>query len=147
MLAAAAALTFYVNFALQLSGELVILALPFLMLRHVRLETEDKVGVYATFAAGLAITGFDITRAVLILKLPGISEQGNARVPYPMLYSSLDIHMGLFVGCMSSLRPYLAILSRKLASMRSKSGTSRSNDSGSGSSSSKPHHLPGTRQL
>ncbi|TLD30864.1 hypothetical protein PspLS_03031 [Pyricularia sp. CBS 133598] len=137
-------ITFYVNFALHLSGEVVIFALPFLMLRHVRLKTEVKVGVYATFAAGLATIGFGITRAVLILKPPGISGQGNARsLTQVMLYSTLDIHMGLVVACMPSLRPYLAIFSRKIASMRSKTGPSHFNESGSGGSNIKPHHLPG----
>ncbi|KAI7914015.1 hypothetical protein M0657_009709 [Pyricularia oryzae] len=71
--------TFHVNCALHLLGELFISSLPFLMLRHVRLKTEVKASVYATFAAGLATIGFGITREVLILKSPGISGQDNAR--------------------------------------------------------------------
>ncbi|KAH8847176.1 hypothetical protein MCOR27_009944 [Pyricularia oryzae] len=93
--------TFHVNCALHLFGELFIFSLPFLMLRHARLKTEVKAGVYATFAAGLATIGFGITREVLILKSPGISGQDNAKD------STIDIHMGLAVACMPSLRLYL----------------------------------------
>lgn len=71
--------TFHVHCALHLFGELFISSLPFIMLRHVRLKTEVKAGVYATFAAGLATIGFGITREVLILKSRGISGQDNAR--------------------------------------------------------------------
>ncbi|KAI6635908.1 hypothetical protein MCOR14_005510 [Pyricularia oryzae] len=49
--------TFHVNCALHLCGELFISSLSFLMLMHVRLKTEVKAGVYATFAAGLATIG------------------------------------------------------------------------------------------
>ncbi|KAH8686294.1 hypothetical protein BGZ61DRAFT_296845, partial [Ilyonectria robusta] len=97
-------LVFQVGWALHFSGDLLVFAIPWLIVPGLQMKTMMKTGVYCTFLLGLVNITFCLVRFVTIQ-----TSLVNDAVPVSLisLWSTLDCNIGLVIACLPSLRPYL----------------------------------------
>ncbi|KAH6972899.1 hypothetical protein BKA56DRAFT_691521, partial [Ilyonectria sp. MPI-CAGE-AT-0026] len=95
-------LVFQVGWALHFSGDLLVFAIPWLIVPGLQMKTMMKTGVYCTFLLGLVNITFCLVRFVTIQ-----TSLVNDAVPVSLICSTLDCNIGLVIACLPSLRPYL----------------------------------------
>ncbi|KAH6985263.1 hypothetical protein EDB80DRAFT_591071 [Ilyonectria destructans] len=88
----------------------LVFALPFLILRRLRMERLVRFGVYCTFGVGAINIIFCLTRFLIV----EISTDLNAKRVIPLtlleLWSGIDCNIGVIVACMPALRPYIRMI-------------------------------------
>ncbi|KAH8684032.1 hypothetical protein BGZ61DRAFT_534715 [Ilyonectria robusta] len=96
-------LAFEINWSLHFFGDLVIFALPWLIVPTLNVRRSLKIGIYFTFLLGLIDILFTLLRFITI-------EKADIRDSTPLglvfMWSALDSHIGIIVACLPSLRPY-----------------------------------------
>ncbi|KAH8729887.1 hypothetical protein BGZ61DRAFT_492057 [Ilyonectria robusta] len=100
---ASVALVFQVGWALHFSGDILIFALPWLIVPGLQMKWKLKMGVYCTFLLGTINIIFCLVRFITIQT----STVDNV-IPLSLveLWSALDCNIGLVIACLPSLRPY-----------------------------------------
>ncbi|KAH7125902.1 hypothetical protein EDB81DRAFT_860589 [Dactylonectria macrodidyma] len=98
------ALTFQIAWALHFFGDILVFALPWLIVPGLQMKRWMKTGVYCTFLLGLINITFCLLRFVTIQ-----TSVVNNGVPMSIisLWNVLDCDIGLVIACLPSLRPYL----------------------------------------
>ncbi|KAH6962115.1 hypothetical protein BKA56DRAFT_637067 [Ilyonectria sp. MPI-CAGE-AT-0026] len=95
----------YVAMALHFFGDLLIFALPWLIVPTLNVRRSLKIGIYFTFLLGLIDILFTLLRFITI-------EKADIRDSTPLglvfMWSALDSHIGIIVACLPSLRPYFS---------------------------------------
>ncbi|KAK7428278.1 hypothetical protein QQZ08_005175 [Neonectria magnoliae] len=98
-----APLVFRVGWALHFAGDLLIFALPWLIVPGLQMKWKLKVGVYCTFLLGI------VNIVVCLVRFTTI-ETSVVRDSIPLslveIWSTLDCNIGLLIACLPSLRPY-----------------------------------------
>ncbi|CAI6094600.1 unnamed protein product [Clonostachys chloroleuca] len=91
----------YVAKALNFIGDVIIFALPWLIIPGLQLKPQLKIGLYCTFFLGIINISITIVRLIAL-------ETSNGYVPFSLvvLWNSLDYNIGLLVAALPSLRPY-----------------------------------------
>ncbi|CAG9986742.1 unnamed protein product [Clonostachys byssicola] len=93
---------FRVSWALNFIGDVIIFALPWLIIPGLQLKPKLKVGLYCTFFLGI------INIVITIVRLVALETTTKDYVPFSLvaLWNSLDYNIGLLVAALPSLRPY-----------------------------------------
>ncbi|KAH7000496.1 hypothetical protein EDB80DRAFT_895731 [Ilyonectria destructans] len=111
---------FNISWALNFAGDMLVFFLPWLVVPGLKIRTKLKIGLYATFLLGLITIMFSIIRFVYIAK-----SQVRDSVPYStvMLWSTIEMNLGLIIACLPSLRPYLRVEEEKSRGYQGPSGS------------------------
>ncbi|KAF7557617.1 hypothetical protein G7Z17_g567 [Cylindrodendrum hubeiense] len=98
------AFVFRLGWALHFTGDILIFALPWLIVPGLQMKWKLKMGVYCTFLLGTINIIFCLVRFITIQ-----TNTVNNVIPLSLveLWSSLDCNIGLVIACLPSLRPYL----------------------------------------
>ncbi|KAF4980531.1 hypothetical protein FZEAL_3466 [Fusarium zealandicum] len=121
--ASAYATTFQVGWGLHFLGDLLVFILPWLIVPAFNVKRALQLGIYFTFLVGTINIAFCLVRFVTIQKAgedytislstistaPLFSVSGSSadrHVRMTVLWSTLDMNVGLVVACLPSLRPY-----------------------------------------
>ncbi|KAM5358992.1 hypothetical protein ACJZ2D_014817 [Fusarium nematophilum] len=97
-------LLFQVTSGLNLLGDVLVFALPWLIVPGLQMKKMVKAGVYCAFLLGTINIAFCLIRFITIQS----SIVGEAApISVVDLWSSLDCNIGLIIACLPSLRPYL----------------------------------------
>ncbi|KAH7128855.1 hypothetical protein EDB81DRAFT_661137 [Dactylonectria macrodidyma] len=97
--------SFMINWSLHFFGDLLVFALPWLIVPHLQLRRTLKIGIYCTFLLGL----FDICFAILrFVSLVRASIDSSLPIGLTVLWTSLEANVGIVVACLPSLRPYFS---------------------------------------
>ncbi|KAH8734210.1 hypothetical protein BGZ61DRAFT_442288 [Ilyonectria robusta] len=95
---------FLISWALHFFGDILVFALPWLIVPSMGLKTSLKVGVYCTFLLG------GITMIICIVRLVTLEAsevRNNLSLSLMVLWNTLECGMGVIIACLPSLRPYL----------------------------------------
>ncbi|KAH7150539.1 hypothetical protein B0J13DRAFT_661488, partial [Dactylonectria estremocensis] len=96
-------IVFWVTWALQFAGDLLVFALPWLVIYRIKMRRSLKYGMYFTFLLGIVNITFSILRFATIQ----VADWRNS-IPFSTvtLWTTLDCNVGLVIACLPSLRPY-----------------------------------------
>ncbi|KAH7007200.1 hypothetical protein EDB80DRAFT_577401 [Ilyonectria destructans] len=103
-------IAFRVGWALHFSSDIIIFALPFLILRRLRMERLVRFGVYCTFGVGAINITFCLTRFMIVEISTDISAKRVIPLTLLELWSGIDCNIGVIVACMPALRPYIRMI-------------------------------------
>ncbi|CAG9983165.1 unnamed protein product [Clonostachys byssicola] len=113
-----------ISWGLHFAGDLIVFALPWLILPDLQLKGSLRMGVYYTFLLGLADIIVCLTRYIII-ELASVKSPPSMsllRTAHPTilytdeympdndsteLFVALDYTLSLIIACLPSLRPYL----------------------------------------
>ncbi|KAH7230528.1 uncharacterized protein BKA55DRAFT_715357 [Fusarium redolens] len=97
------AVTFQVGWGLSFLGDILVFILPWLIVPALHVRRTLRVGIYFTFLLGTVNMAVSLVRFVMIWKAGADSSISLSTI---VLWSALDVNMGLVIACLPSLRPY-----------------------------------------
>ncbi|KAF5634228.1 integral membrane protein [Fusarium sp. NRRL 52700] len=97
------AVTFHVGWGLSFVGDLLVFVLPWLIVPALHVRRTLRLGIYFTFLLGTVNMAVSLVRFVMIWKAGADSSISLSTI---VLWSALDVNIGLVVACLPSLRPY-----------------------------------------
>ncbi|KAF4342736.1 integral membrane protein [Fusarium beomiforme] len=97
------AVTFNVGWGLSFTGDLLVFILPWLIVPALKVRRALRLGIYLTFLLGTINIAISLVRFVMIWKAGADSSISLSTI---VLWSTLDVNIGLVVACLPSLRPY-----------------------------------------
>ncbi|RKL38664.1 hypothetical protein BFJ70_g6299 [Fusarium oxysporum] len=97
------AVTFHVGWGLSFLGDLLVFILPWLIVPALHVRRTLRLGIYFTFLLGTVNMAVSLVRFVMIWKAGADSSISLSTI---VLWSALDVNIGLVVACLPSLRPY-----------------------------------------
>ncbi|KAF5725206.1 integral membrane protein [Fusarium mundagurra] len=97
------AVTFHVGWGLSFLGDLLVFILPWLIVPALHVRRTLRFGIYFTFLLGTVNMAVSLVRFVMIWKAGADSSISLSTI---VLWSALDVNIGLVVACLPSLRPY-----------------------------------------
>ncbi|PCD34582.1 hypothetical protein FGRA07_08900 [Fusarium graminearum] len=97
------AVNFNVGWALSFLGDILVFILPWLIVPALQVKRALRLGIYFTFLLGTVNMAVSLVRFVMIFKAGADSSISLSAI---VLWSALDVNMGLVVACLPSLRPY-----------------------------------------
>ncbi|KAJ3512517.1 hypothetical protein NM208_g15314 [Fusarium decemcellulare] len=97
------AVSFQVGWGLHFLGDLLVFILPWLIVPALNVKKALKLGIYLTFLLGTINIAFCLIRFVNIQRA---GEDYSISLSTIVLWSYLDVNVGLVVACLPSLRPY-----------------------------------------
>ncbi|EXL73659.1 hypothetical protein FOPG_11116 [Fusarium oxysporum f. sp. conglutinans race 2 54008] len=97
------AVTFHVGWGLSFLGDLSVFILPWLIVPALHVRSTLRLGIYFTFLLGTVNMAVSLVRFVMIWKAGADSSISLSTI---VLWSALDVNIGLVVACLPSLRPY-----------------------------------------
>ncbi|KAH7146909.1 hypothetical protein B0J13DRAFT_674960 [Dactylonectria estremocensis] len=100
---------FSVAWALHFSSDIFIFAVPFLILRGLRMSKVEKIGVYLTFGLGIVNISFSLVRFIMIESAYVKNMVPNLSITSGELWSALDVNVCLLIACLPGLRAYLRL--------------------------------------
>lgn len=96
-------ITFEVAWALNISGDILIFILPWLVIPELTLKNRLRYSLYATFLLGLINIAFCVVRFAQIEKY---GADLIITITLIELWSSIDVCIGLIIAGLPSLRPF-----------------------------------------
>ncbi|KAH7136925.1 hypothetical protein B0J13DRAFT_82584 [Dactylonectria estremocensis] len=121
------ALIFRVAWALHFAGDILVFALPWLIVPGLQMKRWMKTGVYCTFLLGLINITFCLLRFITI-ETSAVNE--GVSMSLISLWNTLDCNIGLVIACLPSLRPYLRGRQGSDYEAYTKSATARPSEAG-----------------
>ncbi|KAF2724762.1 hypothetical protein K431DRAFT_217188 [Polychaeton citri CBS 116435] len=103
-------------FGSSLGFDLIIIALPFPILRRLQLSLRKKIIITILFALGFFVTVIQIIRIQTIAAL--INYTDSERL---ILWSIVEINLGVFIACVPAFAPLVKVARRKLMAQSSQS--------------------------
>ncbi|KAF5594292.1 integral membrane protein [Fusarium pseudocircinatum] len=97
------AVTFHVGWGLSFLGDLLVFIIPWLIVPALNVRRTLRLGIYFTFLLGTVNMAVSLVRFVMIWKAGADSSISLSTI---VLWSALDVNIGLVVACLPSLRPY-----------------------------------------
>ncbi|CAG7563424.1 unnamed protein product [Fusarium equiseti] len=97
------AVTFNVGWGLSFLGDLLVFILPWLIVPALNVKRSLRIVIYFTFLLGSVNMAVSLGRFVTIFKAGADSTISLAEI---VLWSALDVDIGLVIACLPSLRPY-----------------------------------------
>ncbi|KPA37203.1 hypothetical protein FLAG1_09995 [Fusarium langsethiae] len=97
------AVNFNVGWALSFLGDVLVFILPWLIVPALQVKRALRLGIYFTFLLGTVNMAVSLVRFVMIFKAGADSAISLSTI---VLWSALDVNIGLVVACLPSLRPY-----------------------------------------
>ncbi|SCV59488.1 related to integral membrane protein [Fusarium fujikuroi] len=97
------AVTFHVGWGLSFLGDLLVFIIPWLIVPALHVRRTLRLGIYFTFLLGTVNMAVSLVRFVMIWKAGADSSISLSTI---VLWSALDVNIGLVVACLPSLRPY-----------------------------------------
>ncbi|KAG8671951.1 hypothetical protein FPOAC2_05315 [Fusarium poae] len=97
------AVNFNVGWALSFLGDILVFILPWLIVPALQVKRALRLGIYFTFLLGSVNMAVSLVRFVMIFKAGADSSISLSTI---VLWSALDVNMGLVIACLPSLRPY-----------------------------------------
>ncbi|WXC60450.1 hypothetical protein SNK03_006326 [Fusarium graminearum] len=94
---------FQIAWALNITGDILIFILPWLVVPELTLRPRLRYSLYATFGLGIINISFTIVRFALIQKY---GADLVITITLVELWSFMDSCVGLIIACLPSLRPY-----------------------------------------
>ncbi|QPC59686.1 hypothetical protein HYE67_001917 [Fusarium culmorum] len=94
---------FQIAWALNITGDILIFILPWLVVPELTLRPKLRYSLYATFGLGIINILFTIVRFALIQKY---GADLVITITLVELWSFMDSCVGLIIACLPSLRPY-----------------------------------------
>ncbi|KAJ4206934.1 hypothetical protein NW759_014124 [Fusarium solani] len=97
------AILFQIGWGLHFLGDLFVFILPWLIVPALNVKRALRLGIYFTFLLGT------INIAVCLVRFIAIQQAGedySISLSTIILWSSLDVNVGLVIACLPSLRPY-----------------------------------------
>ncbi|CAI6332456.1 unnamed protein product [Periconia digitata] len=86
---------------LDILTDLLIMAIPYMILRHVRLSTKQKLVLYSLFSLVIITIGVALTRVIVSMKA---RRQGGLTVSLLVFLADAEAATALFVACIGSFR-------------------------------------------
>ncbi|KAF5020574.1 hypothetical protein F66182_7406 [Fusarium sp. NRRL 66182] len=124
------AVTFHVGWVLSFMGDLLVFIIPWLIVPALHVQRRLRFGIYFTFLLGTVNIVVSVVRFVMIWKAGADSSISLSTI---VLWSGLDVNIGLVVACLPSLRPYFGSRTKsEEPSRESQSGLSSGKRSGVG---------------
>ncbi|KAH6956314.1 hypothetical protein DER45DRAFT_566497 [Fusarium avenaceum] len=96
-------ITFNVGWGLSFMGDLLVFILPWLIVPAMNVKRTLRLGIYFTFLVGSINMAVSLVRFVMIWKAGADSTISLSTI---ILWSALDVNIGLLIACLPSLRPY-----------------------------------------
>ncbi|KAI6774974.1 hypothetical protein HG530_001732 [Fusarium avenaceum] len=96
-------ITFNVGWGLSFMGDLLVFILPWLIVPAMNVKRTLRLGIYFTFLVGSINMAVSLVRFVMIWKAGADSTISLSTI---ILWSALDVNIGLVIACLPSLRPY-----------------------------------------
>ncbi|RBR08332.1 hypothetical protein FVER53590_25983 [Fusarium verticillioides] len=97
------AVTFNVGWGLSFLGDLLVFILPWLIVPALHFRTALRLGIYFIFLLGTVNMAVSLVRFVMLWKAGADYSISLSTI---VLWSALDVNIGLVVACLPSLRPY-----------------------------------------
>ncbi|CEI61309.1 hypothetical protein FVEN_g5971 [Fusarium venenatum] len=97
------AVNFNVGWALSFLGDILVFILPWLIVPALQVKRALRLGIYFTFLLGIVNIVVSLVRFIMIFKAGADSSISLSTI---VLWSALDVNMGLMIACLPSLRPY-----------------------------------------
>ncbi|KAH7121488.1 hypothetical protein EDB81DRAFT_766303 [Dactylonectria macrodidyma] len=94
---------FNINWSLHFVGDVLVFALPWLIVTQIQVRKTLKIGIYCTFLLGLVDICFTILR---FASLHRASVDSSLPIGLTVMWSSLDANIGIIIACLPALRPY-----------------------------------------
>lgn len=117
-------LAFYFAFASSnIMFDILVIALPFPVLKQLQLDVRKKVGLGVLFGLGIFVTIVQIMRIQTIASLK--TYTGSQK---PIMWSMVEIHVGVIISCIPTYTPLLRTVRSKLttySNSRGKSGADK----------------------
>ncbi|KAF4993239.1 hypothetical protein FGRMN_6603 [Fusarium graminum] len=102
-------ITFNVGWGLSFVGDLLVFILPWLIVPGLRVKRSLRLGIYFTFLLGSVNMAVSLVRFVMIFQAAADSTISLSTI---ILWSALDVNIGLVIACLPSLRPYFGSRSK-----------------------------------
>ncbi|KAH7121819.1 hypothetical protein B0J13DRAFT_158687 [Dactylonectria estremocensis] len=96
---------FEINWSFHFVGNVLVFALPWLIVTQLQVRRTLKIGIYCTFLLGLVDICFTILR---FASLHRASVESSLPIGLTVMWSSLDANIGIIIACLPALRPYLS---------------------------------------
>jgi len=96
---------FIINWSLNFAGDILVFLLPWLIIPGLNVPKLLKIGLYATFLLGLITICFTILRYVYTT---GAQVGNSVPLSTVVLWSIIEMNLGLVISCLPSLRPYFS---------------------------------------
>ncbi|KAF5660138.1 integral membrane protein [Fusarium heterosporum] len=96
-------ITFNVGWVLSFVGDLLVFILPWLIVPGLQVKRTLRLGIYFTFLLGSVNMAVSLVRFVMIFEAAADSTISLSTI---ILWSALDVNIGLVIACLPSLRPY-----------------------------------------
>ncbi|KAH7187213.1 hypothetical protein DER44DRAFT_179500 [Fusarium oxysporum] len=94
---------FNINWGLHFVGDVLVFAIPWLIVPQLQVKRTLKTGIYCTFLLGLIDICFSILR---FASLHRASVDSSLPIGRTVLWSCLEANIGIIVACLPALRPY-----------------------------------------
>ncbi|GAB1730146.1 hypothetical protein NU195Hw_g7453t1 [Hortaea werneckii] len=89
--------------------DLLVIALPFPIIKGLQLDARKKIGLGALFGLGIFVTVVQILRVESFAKIKGYTDSQQ-----PITWSMIEIHVGCLVACIPTYTPLLRKLGHKV---------------------------------
>ncbi|KAM5347297.1 hypothetical protein ACJ41O_010302 [Fusarium nematophilum] len=126
---------FQVGWGLHFLGDLLVFILPWLIVPALNVKRALRLGIYFTFLLGTINIAFCLVRFITIQRA---GEDYSISLSTIVLWSSLDVNIGLVVACLPSLRPYFGARSNSEYPTENSHSKSTSGQQSQGSAGVKP---------
>lgn len=113
-------LTFYFAIAgTSIGFDLLIIGLPFPILKKLQLDARKKIGIGFLFGLGIFVTIVQILRLQTIANLKVYTESQK-----PVMWSMIEIHVGVIIACIPTYTPLLRRMRSKITTYSHSHGKS-----------------------
>ncbi|RMY72384.1 hypothetical protein D0863_04549 [Hortaea werneckii] len=96
-------------FGATIGLDLLVIALPFPIIKGLQLDARKKIGLGALFGLGIFVTVVQILRVESFAKIKGYTDSQQ-----PITWSMIEIHVGCLVACIPTYTPLLRKLGHKV---------------------------------
>lgn len=113
-------LAFYFAFASSnILFDLLVIALPFPILKQLQLDMRKKIGLGVLFSLGVFVTIVQIIRIQTIASLKEYTGSQN-----PIMWSMIEIHVGIIISCVPTYTPLMRRVRSKITTYSHSRGKS-----------------------
>jgi len=104
----------------SLGFDILIILLPFPILKRLQLDLQKKIALGCLFALGFFVSIIQIIRVRTIAKLANYTDSEPI-----IIWSIVEIHTGVLIACMPSFAPLLKSFGRKVSHSYQSNGQSK----------------------
>lgn len=93
-----------IAWGLNISCDMLIFILPFLILHKLQMRRRVKIGVYCIFGLGIVNMAVSLTRFLFV---GSVYKAAGVSITTVDMWNALDANIGLIIACLPPLRTYL----------------------------------------